>query len=413
MLNTLKVAFFLAWRQIARSNRRSVILVIAVMVFTFLNLVAVSGILVGLIEGSSVAYRAKYIGDLQISPLENKKVIQDTTQIVSVLKNIPEVKAMSVRYINPGSIESNYNKRDPGKRREIANGNIFGIKPSDETKVTKWNEDILEGDFLDDTDTGKIVVGKNMLGRYAIAPQDKERSLGDVEIGDKVLVTINGNVNEFTLKGVINGKTDASRQAYISDTDMKKMIPGDDVRASDIAVRMYKAGDEEYVKQILVNNGFSDNQKVQTYAEGEPSFVKDLKTVFSILGGAIGSVGLIVAAITIFIIIYINALTRRKYIGIMKGIGISPKVIELSYVMQSFFYGIIGSGIGSLIVYLILVPLFAAYPINFPFSDGILVAPVKDTSIKFLILMTATLLAGYLPARSIVKQNTLNAILGR
>ena len=71
-MNNIRLGFFLAWRQLVRGNRRSVILVIAVMVFTFLNLVAVSGILVGLIEGSSVAYRAKYIGDLIISPLAIK-----------------------------------------------------------------------------------------------------------------------------------------------------------------------------------------------------------------------------------------------------------------------------------------------------------------------------------------------------
>lgn len=42
-----------------------------------------------------------------------------------------------------------------------------------------------------------------------------------------------------------------------------------------------------------------------------------------------------------------------------------------------------------------------------------MVAPYFDTFIKFTVLMLATILAGYLPSRGIVKQNTLNAILGR
>lgn len=412
-MNNFKIGYFLATRQLFRGNRRSVVLVIAVMVFTFLNLVAVSGILVGLIEGSSVAYRAKYIGDLVISPLANKKVVQDTGPILAILNNQNNISGFTVRYINSGSIESNYNKRDAGKRREIANGNILGIKASAENKVTDWQNDILEGSFLDDFDTGKIVVGKNMLARYSQVPQDRERSLGDVAIGEKVLVTINGNVNEFILKGVLNGKTDASRQAYISDTDMKKMIPGDGIEASSINVRMKNPGEEVALKKVLVSNGLDEHQKIETYEEGEPSFVKDLKKVFSILGTAIGSIGIIVASITIFIIIYINALTRRKYIGIMKGIGIAPSVIEISYILQSIFYGVIGSAIGAVIVYTILIPLFTAYPIDFPFSDGIMVAPFDSTLNKFLTLMFFTILAGYLPARSIVKQNTLNAILGR
>ena len=69
--------------------------------------------------------------------------------------------------------------------------------------------------------------------------------------------------------------------------------------------------------------------------------------------------------------------------------------------------------IGLIVVYAVLVPLFIAHPIDFPFSDGILVAPYYDTFIKFIILLTVTVFAGYIPARSIVKQNTLNAILGR
>ncbi len=412
-MNNIRVAFFLAWRQIVRGNKKSVTMIVLVMALTFLNLVGVSGILVGLIEGSSVAYRAKFFGDLIVKPLESKKIIQDTSEIINILKTLPEVKAYSVRYSANGVLESNYRQRDAGKRRELAAGEVFGIKPSSEIKVTGWDKDIIEGDFLSDLDTGKIVVGKNLVGKYAIAPQDKERAMGKVEIGDRILVKINGKTNEFVVKGILNGKTDASRKSYIVDSDMKKMIDGDDTRANLINVRIADIGQENYVKSVLVNNGFDINQQVQTYAEAEPSFVKDLKKVFSILGTVIGSIGLIVAFITIFIVIYINAITRRKYIGIMKGIGIKPSVIELSYVMQSIFYGITGSIIGVSTIYFLLIPIFAAYPINFPFSDGIMVAPYYDTFVKFLVLMFATILAGYLPARSIAKQNTLNAILGR
>lgn len=45
-------------------------------------------------------------------------------------------------------------------------------------------------------------------------------------------------------------------------------------------------------------------------------------------------VGLIVGAALIFIIIYINTLNRKREIGILKAIGISPGSIIISY----FFY---------------------------------------------------------------------------
>jgi putative ABC transport system permease protein len=349
-MNTFRVAFFLATRQMFRVNKKSMFMIVAVMTLTFLNLVAVSGILIGLIDGASKAFREKFIGDFVVSPLENKKVIQDTDNILSILNSLKEVDAYSARYIQQGSIESNYKQRDPGKRRELATGNIYGIVASREARVTKWDQDIIEGKFLEDNDTGKIVVGKNMVGKYAQATSDKERSVGDVKIGDKLLVNINGNINEFTLKGILGGKTDSTRQAYISTMDMLKMTAGNDLRASQIVVRVKENSNESYIKQVLTNNGLGVDQKIQTYDDAEPSFVKDLKKVFVILGNFIGGVSLVVAFITIFIVIYINAITRRKYIGIMKAIGVTTKTIELSYVLQSIFFGFVGSVLSHLSV---------------------------------------------------------------
>jgi uncharacterized oligopeptide transporter (OPT) family protein len=59
MFNNIRVAYFLAVRQLFRTGKWSSALIVVIMTLIFLNLVAVSGILVGLIEGSSVAYRSK------------------------------------------------------------------------------------------------------------------------------------------------------------------------------------------------------------------------------------------------------------------------------------------------------------------------------------------------------------------
>jgi ABC-type lipoprotein release transport system permease subunit len=121
----------------------------------------------------------------------------------------------------------------------------------------------------------------------------------------------------------------------------------------------------------------------------------------------------VVASITIFIVVFINAITRRKFIGILKGIGVTGEAIEYSYVMQSIFYAVIGSLLGLAIVYGVLVPALEANPIDFPFSDGILVAPLGETLARIALLVSATIVAGYIPARMIVRKNTLNSILGR
>ena len=81
--------------------------------------------------------------------------------------------------------------------------------------------------------------------------------------------------------------------------------------------------------------------------------------------------------------------------------------------MQSLVYALVGTAIGLGLLYGFLRPFFNAHPIDFPFSDGILVAPVAGTMLRMLLLLITTAVAGYLPARMIIRRNTLDAILGR
>jgi hypothetical protein len=66
---SLSVGWLLARRQIGRGNFWINTLIIGIMTLTFLSLVVISGILVGLLEGSFQANREKYSGDVLISTL--------------------------------------------------------------------------------------------------------------------------------------------------------------------------------------------------------------------------------------------------------------------------------------------------------------------------------------------------------
>jgi putative ABC transport system permease protein len=186
-----------------------------------------------------------------------------------------------------------------------------------------------------------------------------------------------------------------------------------DYSANEMMITLKDGADPILVKNTIKEAGYDKFAKIQTALDAEPQFVKDMRDTFAMLGNIISSIGLVVAAITVFIVIFINAITRRKFIGIMKGIGISNFAIEVSYIIQSVFYAICGITLGALIVFLLLKPFFATHPIDYPFGDGILVAEQMGTFIRAMILLVATIVAGYIPARIVVKQNTLDSILGR
>ncbi len=410
-----RIGFFLALRQIKRSSLWTNGLIIFVMVLTFLNLVIVSGILVGLIQGAVEAVRAQYTSDVIISNLNNKTYIEHSPEIIELASKLPQVEAMTARYIDAGTFEANYKSRtDPLEKPNVAGSQIVGIDPIAENTVTGLSRFMVEGEFLEPGDYDQIVLGSYLVKKYLPVDSPGFSALSDVGPGTKIRLKTGNIEREVTVKGIIKTKVDeVSFRAYMIDSQLRTMIGRNDFNVDEIAIKLKDGASPVQVRDTLKRNGVDQFAKVQTTEDAEPKFLKDIKATFALLGNMISSIGLVVASITIFIVIFINALTRRKFIGILKGIGINGQAIEMSYVFQSIFYAVIGSSVGLVLLYALIQPFIASHPIDFPFSDGILVAPISGTMIRIGLLVFATIIAGYIPARMIVRKNTLDSILGR
>lgn len=411
----IKIAWFLATRQILRSTVWTTLLIIGVMTLTFLNLVVVSGILVGLIEGSVQANKNYYTSDVIVSKLEQKEYIENSNAVISQIEQTPGVRAYSARYVEGVTIEANYKTRkDDSIKPDTAGAQAVGIDPIKENELTQLKKFVVEGEYLEKDDYDKILMGAYLLKKYLPVDSPGFAALENIGPGTKVRISFGSTTREFTVKGILKSKVDEiTTRVYFVDSQLRGLIGRNDFNIDEISIAVNPEVDPSEVTRRLRASGVDDFAKVQTFEDAEPKFLKDIKATFALLGNAISSIGLAVASITVFIVIFINAITRRKFIGIAKGIGISGRAIEFSYVMQSFFYAVCGSIIGILVVYLLLVPYFASHPINFPFSDGILVAPLVGTSIRIGLLIISTIIAGYVPARLIVRKNTLDSILGR
>lgn len=415
-IKDLKVGSFLAARQLKRSSKWTTFLIVAVMTLTFLNLVVVSGILVGLIEGAVEAVKSHYLGDVIIGALKERPYIDQSTQIINAAKALPGVAYISPRYLSSGQIEGNYKepKKRPSDLSQSVGATVAGIDPYAENQVTNLKKVVIEGSYLNPGDYDEVLLGAMLLKKYLNYDSSAMPVLDNVGVGSKVRITVAGSVRDVLVKGIVKSKVDElDRRVFFVDSQLRGLIGRTDYNVSEIAIKLSPGTDPVNIRDSLLRQGFGQFAKIQTQDDAEPKFIKDMKQTFAILGNVIGSIGLAVAAITIFIIIFINAVTRRKYIGILKGIGVRGSAIEFSYILQALSYAIAGSIIGILMTYLILVPFFRAHPINFPFSDGILVAPLSGTMARAGILLLVTLAAGYLPARLIVQKNTLDSILGR
>ncbi len=433
--NTIRLGFFLAIRQVTRTSKWTTGLIVFIMMLTFLNLVATSGFLVGIVEGASRAFKEQWTGDLFITNRNEKQYIERSTDILNALSSFPQIKSYTSRIIAGAKIEANWQEKRTEEDANIVSNQIAGIDPAKENETTFLSKQVVEGEWLQPGDSRGIVIGSGYLQKYSRVA-DLVSLLKNIEPGTVVRVTVTSktsNVNpeqelaktsdlttsnsvtqDFIVRGIINSKVQfVASRAYILDSELKKMIGKVDSDVSEIAITMQPGVDPYYVKTPLLANGFGSYASINTASEGAPDFLVSIKLFFGIIGTILGSVSVVVALITIFIIIYINALTRRRQIGIMKGIGVNNFAIEFSYICQAVFYVLVGSVVALFIIFAILKPYIDAHPIDTPFALIVLVAEPLSVITKFALVLIVSIFAGYLPARLIVKRNTLDAILGR
>ena len=414
-MRSLRIGLLLGLRQIQRASIWTTSLIIFVMMLTFLNLIAVSGILVGLIEGAEKAVRESALGDIVITELSGEDHILETESFIREIEAYPEIDTYSVRYSGSATLEANYKeRRNLQNERDIAAVRVSGIDPHQEDTMTGLSDLVIEGEYLNPDEEGFILIGIYYIEEYAEQFGDVFESVAGVKPGDTVRLTLGDVSKEFTVKGLVQSKVDeVNLSTFIPEREFRRLFNRLDRNADQIVIRTVNPEDNAKIVASMEASGLTQFAKILTFEENLPKFLIDIKNTFNVLGTFIGSIGIVVASITIFIIIFINALSRRRHIGILKGIGIERQVIEIAYVAQAAFYALTGSFLGALLTYGFLVPYFDQNPIQFPFSDGILSADPEGTFYKFVILFVITLIAGFVPAWMIAKQNTLNAILGR
>lgn len=413
--NNLRVGWYLAVRQVHRASKWTTGLIIFVMLLTFMNLVTVTGVLVGIVQGITNQFRIQQFGDVAISSLDSKDFIENSPDIISFVESLPGVGHISARYIAGGTLEANYLSRDLNEKPNKTSVLINGVDPIAEDAFSGLSELVSEGSYLSPGDYDAVVLGPQLIKRYSFGDVPGLTPLKDVYPGTKIRLTLDGNTREVVVKGILSVPINSPIAAvvFMPAREVRILTDRSDYAVNQIAIFLDKGVDPVAFRDVILRSGIGDNAKVQTFEEGIPNGIAEVKDTFAIIGDSIGSIGLVVAAITIFIVIFINAITRRKFIGILKGIGISGTSIEIAYIFQSIFYACIGSGIGLAILYGFLVPYVSAHPIVLPISNAIIVAPVGGTFMRVALLVVATVIAGYLPARMIVRKNTLDSILGR
>lgn len=399
MLTDLNLSLFLAYKSITKGNKGTLILTIFIMSLIFVNLVFTASIFLGL--GNTVNNQVinTLYGNIALEPKKDEKYISGIHSLEQKINSVPGVTGISSQYV----IGAAFSYKDKSGAWAVRS-----INPDDEKTVTIIHNYMIDGEYLSKLDTDEIILGKEIPGGYG---GDLEHlSLGGVKIGESVDVLFNNGIKRsYRVKGVFDVNFQQSNNlAYISQKEMESVLGFNDT-ASLILIKTDETGNEEiYIKKLL-ELGIKEEIKPWTvYA----AMVKNITQSFDMIALLIAVIGLFVASVTIFIIIYVNTISKRRQIGILRAIGIKENIIIHSYIFQAMFYAISGTIIGLFIMFFILEPWFIGHPLKFPIGYVSLLIVPEKVSINTISLIAAALAAGLIPSWMAVRETILEAIWG-
>lgn len=399
-----KTAIFLAYKSILRGSRSTAILLVFIISLSFLNILFVSGMLFGLQNLMVRSVINLFSAHITISAQEEPRIkayISDQDDLRAQIETIPGVIASSRHYLLAGSM--GFDKLKNGVFKYIS-GAIVAIDPTEEKNVLAVDSFLIAGDWLEPDDRDQIILSSALAGGYGLfAPSD----LGGVRVGDKVRIVFANELSRtYTVKGIYNDAIGLF-ETFITTKEAESILSTHN-QASQILVKAdtEHTSIETLAKRIRI---IAPSLKIQTYEVLLGSFTAFLNAL-DLISGIVSAISVLVATITMFTLIYVNAINKRRQIGILKAIGIKSEIIILSYVLQSIFYSVCGVILGYFFVFYLLTPYLQAHPIDVVFGYLSLVHSDTTTSIGMISLIIASIFAGLIPSWLVARAAILKSL---
>jgi putative ABC transport system permease protein len=400
-----KASLFLVIRTIKRGNKSSLIMILFMMILIFINLIFLSSVFAGIIEGANKEAINNQYGNILIEPEIDEKYITNV-KVIKKLDNFSDEISVSPRYVNNTVIS--FDQKKDGKNVESGKWPVESIDVYKEKSVTDIYKNMSVGEYLSPGDEGKIIIGREIAGGEG---SNSTNNLGNIKVGQEVDVNFNnGPKRTYTVKGIFDTKnSSADSTAFVNQKEIESFL-GVHGLASKILVRINDEVDEATYIERLRDLGFK-NEKLSPWYE-LMGMTEDANKSFAMVSAILSVIGTIVAGITVFIIIFVSVVNKRKQIGILKAIGMKKSTIILSFIFQALFYAVIGIILGTLLSLLIIEPYFQAYPMDFPMGWVSLKISTQILLISSVSLIIASFIGGFVPAFKAAKETILEAIFG-
>jgi ABC-type lipoprotein release transport system permease subunit len=346
----------LAWRNLWRNHRRTLIMIAAVAVGIWAMLF-MNALMRGMVNEMIRDSVKSLPGHVQVHHPEYRddpnvvnSIGQPTGELLAALEST-DVVAWTSRVRVPAVVSS---------ERESRSVTLLGIDPATERPISFVAADMAEGRFLEDgADTG-IIIGRKLADNL------------DTDLGKRIVIMTQDPDNEIADRGF--------RIVGLFDSSMQSLEESYVFTGIETAQKLLKIGDRAH-EIALIGPGFREiapvYEKIRVAAGPQlstlPWYELDpyLGTMLGVMDGFI-----LVWIIVIFMALsfgLVNTLVmavfeRVREIGLMLALGMKPGVILGQIIVESLLLLIIGLLIGNLLAWATVVPL----------ADGIDVSMVAE-----------------------------------
>jgi putative ABC transport system permease protein len=398
-----RVALFLSGRSMLRGNWGILLTTIGIMSLIFLELLFLPSLIQG--ANNHVVERLKntVTADIDVTPAnKNATSITDVDQYTAQVARQRGVAAVTAT-------------RQVGNRisSDTASGTwqVHAIDPSSYGQVFTTDDSMIEGRWLTGADNDGIVLGVDIAGAGRRSLPDYATSLQSVHAGDTVTVVLaNGVSHPFRVVGIFDDQfRDADMRGYITTAAADQLLPHQQDTADTVYVKTTPGADSARVAGEI--RAFRPNLKVLDFTSLEGT-IHDQTAGFNLISNILGLVSALVAAITIFIVTYIDLVNRRKQIGIERAIGIRGGAIVASYCLKAVVYAVVGVVLGVVLFKGAVVPFVASHPFHFPNGPVTLAPSTHEIRRDALVLVIVAIIGALLPAWRSMRIRILDAIWG-
>jgi ABC-type lipoprotein release transport system permease subunit len=325
----------LAWRNIWRHRRRTVIVVIAMAMSLWLMMFydgfvagfnnAIYGNAIKFLGGNIQIHAEGYSENSSKTPL--LPLLKDTAVVEAALAQ-PNVVAASRRIITGGLATT---------REGAFPISIVGIEPEAEKPVSLPAQNIASGRYLAADDTDNVLIGQGLA------------SAMDVKVGDRFTLAGSSTHEQMrqrtvTVVGIYDlGMGEIEKRSVFMSLKEAQDVYGLPDQSTEVVVTLEKLGEEPavIVKLEKVIPGYE-------IASWETNF-PELKAALATKGKAMDIFGMIiilVAGIGIMNLLMMAVYERTREIGLMGAMGLKPRQISLLFILEGTMMGMVGLAAG-------------------------------------------------------------------